>query len=200
MEPGANPFGTIAKDASTVRVDREAFPPNKKQGEAIPKVQAEVVVPKARRTKGLKRAIVEADIQDFKSWLVYDLAIPLVKTALMDALSKILFNQPYSPRPQSTRGTNPYWQGAGRAQGQPNLRDVSHDFIFDTKEEAQDVLDHARDWCNRTGTMTLGDFCRIAGLTPEPGDIDYGWYNFNGARVASYGDSWCIMMPRVRRL
>lgn len=201
MEPGKNPFGTVAKEAETVHIDREAFPPNKKPGETIPKVQAEIVVPKAKRTKGLKRAIVEADIQDFKSWIVYDWAIPLAKAALMDALSKILFNQPYSPRGgASSSRSNPYWSSYRSPRTQQDIRDVSHDFIFDTREEAQDVLDHARDWCSRAGTMTLADFCRIAGLTPEPGDVEYGWYNFSGARVCSYGDSWCIEMPRVRRL
>lgn len=200
MEPGKNPYGTVAKSPEDVKIDHNEFPPNKKPGEEIPKVNATIVVPKAKRTKGLKRAIVEADIQDFKSWVVYDWAIPLLKGALMDALSKILFNQPYSPRGISQRGSNPYWQSSSTSRSRENLRDVSHDFIFDTREEAQDVLDHARDWCNRAGTMTLADFCRIAGLTPEPGDIEYGWYNFGGARVVSYGDSWCIEMPRVRRL
>lgn len=203
MEPGKNPYGTVAKNPEDVTVDRNEFPPNKKPGEEIPKVQAEIVVPKAKRTKGIKRAIIEADIQDFKSWIVYDWAIPLLKGAFMDALSKILFNQPYFPNlskgASSSRG-NPYWSSPRSPRTQQNIRDVSHDFIFDTREEAQDVLDHARDWCARTGIMTLADFCRIAGLVPEIGDMDYGWYNFGGARVASYGDSWCIEMPKVRRL
>lgn len=203
---GKNPYGTIAKGAEDVKIDRDKFPPNKKPGEEIPKVQAEIIIPKAHRQakKGLKSAIVAADIQDFKSFVVYDCLVPFAKEAFMDILSRVLFNRPYmgSPRsfgPSTREKSSNYWSVSSRPLTS-GVRDVSKDFIFDTREEAQDTLEHANEWCARVGTMTVADFCRIAGLTPEPGDIDYGWYNFSGARVTAWGDSWYIDMPRARRM
>lgn len=198
MEPGKNPYGNAAKKQGEAKIDPKNFPANKKPGESIPTVKAEVVVPKAKRQNNLKRAIFSADVNDFKSFIVYDWLIPFVKSGLMDMLSRMLFNQPYSGTPGRRVGSSAYWSGTKtRDQG---LRDVSHDFIFDTSQEAQEVLEGAKDWCNRTGTITIADFCRIAGLIPDPGDLDYGWYNFSGSRVVSYGDSWVIEMPRARRL
>ena len=191
------PFDGDVKD---IKLDQKDFPPN--NGE-VPKVEAEIVTPKAKRQSGLRNAIISAEITDMKQFLIYDCLIPFAKNAFMNTLSMMLFNRPWEgEKPKGYSGSrvytgSTYWSAPTRNSG---LRDVSRDFIFETKQEAQEVLTGLQEWSSRAGVTTVADLCRIAGLTPEPGDNDYGWFRLSGLRIAAYGNNWYIELPRARQL
>lgn len=193
----------IPMNVDSVEVDPKEYPPN--NGKEIPKVEAELVTPRAKRQSNLRNAIISAEITDMKHFLVYNCLIPFAKNAFMNTLSMMLFNQPWSNSGKSSnRSTGPrtytgstYWSGSSTG-GQ--LRDISKDFLFETKAEALDVMEGLRNWSERAGVTTIADLCRIAGLTPEPGDADYGWFSLRSMRVQSYGNSFYIELPRARLL
>lgn len=200
---GENPYKTIAKDPDAIKIDKSEYPPNK---EDVPKVKAEIVTPKAKRINNIRSALIAADVSNMREWIIYEWLFPAAKNAVMDMLSRLLFNQSWQGSFQKSQGRSTmaggttYWRPNEHGQGA--RRDVSKDFLFETRAEADSVRESLIDWASRTDTATIADLCRISGLTPEPGDGDYGWtYTaLRTTRTAAYGNSWYIELPRARML
>lgn len=197
---------SMDRDVDDIKIDPKTYPPNN-NGD-IPKVEAEIITPRAKRFKPeqhkILSAIISSEITDMRHFLIYDTLIPFAKDAFMNMLSMMLFNKPwngYSGKsnggPRTYTGST-YWNPP--QPGRASARDISKDFTFETKQEAIDVMNSLGEWSNRVAVTTIADFCRIAGLNPDPGDTDYGWYNLRGMRVQSYGNSFYIELPRARLL
>lgn len=77
------------------------------------------------------------------------------------------------------------------------------DFIFEYREDAEDVLDRMCDKIEDYGEVTLAYFYDITGQT-VPGNWtaeDWGWTNLSGARVRGGGRRGYVLdLPRVKAL
>ena len=70
---------------------------------------------------------------------------------------------------------------------------------FDSHEDAELVLDKARNILKDQGLLTVSDYVQVLGLHPSAESYDYGWVVLTSAYVYVYMHNgkrrWCIHMP-----
>lgn len=74
------------------------------------------------------------------------------------------------------------------------------DFVFERRDDAEDVLDRMCDYLERYGDVPVSYFYDLCGET-VPGDFtkdDWGWTSLGSAKVVRSGRGYYIDFPKVR--
>ena len=70
---------------------------------------------------------------------------------------------------------------------------------FDSREDAEQVLEKARNLLEDQGLLTVSDYVQVLGLHPSAASYDYGWVELTSAYVYAYMHNgkriWGIYMP-----
>lgn len=173
------------------------------------KKQEKVVQGKVRRKKKsevskLKDIFISEDVEDVKSYIIMDVIIPTIKNTILDTVSMCLFGDTAKrSRNHNTVSYNRDYSSASRS-GRTNRRNTTSsrydfdDIIFDSRGEAEDVLDHMEDiMASYNGIVTVADFYDLAGVTGNWTDNNYGWTNLSRATVQRTRDGYIINLPKA---
>lgn len=158
------------------------------------------------------------DVGDVKTYLIYDVLIPAVKENIAElinsAVSMIFFGEASrrrtgKPIVGSTTGSrfnyNAISQPA-RKERMPNYARSSmardfDDVAFESRAEAELVLDQMLDAISNYGQVTLLDFYDFCGMSTSSTDAKYGWTDLHTARVVgSPSRGYSIDLPSCRAL
>lgn len=109
------------------------------------------------------------------------------------------------PTPYNLMGNPNY--ASGYAQPQPGLyqqRVTLNDISFDTRDDAQLVLDRMCREISRYGKVRVADFYNFAGITGQEGNWTLqgsGWYNLGGVYPSMRTDGrWIINFPPAQQI
>ena len=173
------------------------------------KKQEKVVQGKVRRKKKsevskLKDIFISEDVEDVKSYIIMDVVIPTIKNTILDTVSMCLFGDTAKrSRNHNTVSYNRDYSSASRS-GRTNRRNTTSsrydfdDIIFDSRGEAEDVLDHMEEiMASYNGIVTVADFYDLAGVTGNWTDNNYGWTNLSRATVQRTRDGFIINLPKA---
>ena len=196
---------------------REKYPANNNyqltRGMGIPKAEKVVtgtVVKKPSLGRKLADTFIGADIMDVKSFLVWDCLIPAVKYAFLDSILMLFGERGYrggrgTARPGTSTYTN-YGQYSSLRDGPVNgsdrrgagVRFDASDIKFETKQDAEQVIDILLDFIAEYGVATVATFYDAAGVTGD-GFMDnkWGWRDLSQATTRRVRDGWVCMLPRV---
>ena len=200
----------------------EDFPSNansakEDRGETKPIVKGNVKR-KSSIFKSVRDEFVAEDAQSVGSYLLYDILIPALRDLILDighgAIDSALGGDGRSYRRSSNRrgssyiSYNRYYDDRDRRRRDRDderyeTRRRSRDFdefIFDRREDAEDVLDRMCDYLERFDDVPVSYFYDLLGET-VPGDFtsdDWGWTNLSGARVRRARGGYIIDLPRVK--
>ena len=72
--------------------------------------------------------------------------------------------------------------------------------MFDTRQEALEVLDEMEDILECDGVITVADLYQLSGLDEDYTDHDWGWTHLRSADVIKTRDGFMIDLPRPKRL
>lgn len=197
-------------------LDRDAFPSNtyqdqKRRAEQKERPKIEKItkgnVAKEKTTVGQRvlRTFIKEDARNIGGYIWDDVVAPSIReclfTAIMGSLSMMLFG--------SVR--NSVGNRGGRVGGEFRYDQISrgidkrdrsrHNFsrlFFDSKEEADDVLDMMREMVNEYGSVTVADMYELAGAEIEPIDRKWGWTKLRTASVVYNRDGYIIDLPPTK--
>lgn len=154
-------------------------------------------------------AFVEGDGQSIWTHVTQEIIIPSIKKAIYqtaaDGMSMLLFgntsqtgsrlsNNPgskisYERYYDDRRDDRPY---RSRARTPYDYDDIT----FDTKSDAEEVLDAMRDIIDRYRIVSVADYYELSGERTVPNDNKYGWTSLTNAYPDRIGDRWFIRLPR----
>lgn len=161
---------------------------------------------------------IDENVGDVKSYLFYDVMVPAIKENVADlinsAISMLLFGEVVR-RGVKRQGGNPntskvnyggYFNNGQRPERLPRYERsrIAHNFddvYFNTRGEAELVLDGMMEILNDYKQVTVADFYDLAGVSTEFTDNKYGWTDLRGARVSgSAARGYFIDLPRCMAL
>lgn len=165
------------------------------------------------------------DLRSIFDYVIRDVLFPGAKNLILDGLEYAFFHEVRGKRFNSSSAppwytyVNPssYFGENGRAQAtrisssrptrngpsrrDPNrqVRSVSEVF-FETKWEAEQVVENMTDIISDCGEITIGEFYEAAGLPTVSTDFNYGWTDISNVRVIKTRDGWAIRLPKEEYL
>ncbi len=172
--------------------------------------------------RSVKDEFISEDADTMGSYLLNDILFPALRDLINDichgAIDAAFGGGGRSYRSRSNRGYgggsyisyNRYYDDRDRRrrdrdderyESKRRNRDFE-DFVFQYREDAEDVLDRMCDYLERFGDVPVSYFYDLCGET-VPGDFtsdDWGWTNLSGARVRNVRKGYIIDLPRVKQI
>lgn len=209
---------------------RDKYPPNKageQRGMALATGQKpiveKVVTGKTKRTKSLGRKLADvflgADVTDVKSFLIWDCLVPGVKYAFLDSLLMLFGERGYRGSGGSIRGGGSGGRGTYVSYGSYSRGDSGRDretrktgqssssryspddVVFESKEDAERVLDILCDYIEEYGEASVAAFYGAADISSDDFTDNYwGWRDLTRATTRRVRDGWIVVMPKVEYL
>lgn len=193
------------------------FPPNSdksKLGETEEKhVKQVTAAPATRRKRRLgkqfKSIFFGGDAKTALQYGIYDVVIPSAKEMIVDfgreTLEKLVLGQSRRQRNAPTAGPGGYVSYNRYAMGQQQPpRSISrssrvrHNFdeiVFETRREAEDVLDRLFELVDRYGSASVGDLYELAGVQASHADQKWGWEELRGTGVGRVRGGYLLELP-----
>lgn len=186
-----------------------AGPPEKKVDKVV------TGTAKTRKKSGAQKfagAFLPEDVTSVKSYILRDVVVPGIKNAIADVVSimlfgetgrlggrktgagsKVSYNRYYDDRRDDRRD-----YGRPRAPGGFEYDDI----VFETRADAELVLDQLEAVINKYGVASVGDLYDLAGITPPHGYTSnkYGWTDIRSAKVARTRDGYILELPRAAQI
>lgn len=177
-----------------------------------PIVKGKVIKQKKGWIAKIKESMQCEDRQSISDYIIYDIIIPTIKSAISDtirgSLDMWLFKERYRPNNIKRDGTksyvsyNHYYNGN---ENQPNRNSQNHlnnysfeEVIFNSRGEAEDVLSKLSEAIEEYGLVSVGDFYDLCGIHSSYTDNKYGWSNLREAFTERNRDGYIIKLPRPK--
>lgn len=180
------------------------------------KVEAVITGTAKTRKKGEMQKFADVfiaeDANNVKSYILMEVIVPAVKKAISDIVTTGIDMILYGEAGRSKRSTankvsyrNYYDQSSERVRagsGSPRRAGIDYDdIVFDTRGDAESVLDAMHDIIAQYGTVSVADLYDLARVPNDNFTMNrYGWTNLNGAQPVSVRDGYILKLPRVMPL
>lgn len=178
------------------------------------KIEAVITGAAKTRKKGEMQKFADVfiaeDANNVKSYILMEVIVPAVKKAISDivttGIDMILYGE--AGRSKRKNGTqkvsyrNYYDQSADRVRagsGTTRRSGIDYDdIVFDTRGDAESVLDAMHDIIAQYGTVSVADLYDLARVPNDNFTMNrYGWTNLNGAQPVRVRDGYILKLPRV---
>ena len=178
------------------------------------KVEAVITGTAKTRKKGEMKKFADVfiaeDANNVKSYILMEVIIPAVKKAISDivttGIDMILYGEAGRNRkngPASKVSYRNYYEResertrAGSGISRRNTFDYD-EVIFDTRGDAEAVLDAMNDIISQYGTVSVSDFYDLARVANDNYTMNrYGWTNIGGATAVRVRDGYVLKLPRA---
>lgn len=178
------------------------------------KVEAVITGTAKTRKKGEMQKFADVfiaeDANNVKSYILMEVIIPAVKKAISDivttGIDMILYGEAGRSRKNGTASKvsyrNYYERDSDRirAGSSANRRGGLEydDILFDTRGDAEAVLDAMNDIICQYGTVSVSDFYDLARVPNDNFTMNrYGWTNIAGATAVRVRDGYILKLPRA---
>lgn len=170
-------------------------------------VKGEVKTKKSLKDKILTTFIAE-DRGSIKEYIFEEVVGPLVREGLWaaatGALGMLIFGDA-GAAPRKNSGRTNYSKvstaNSGRRDYHKTPKDSdSSDVIFQSRMDAQEVLNFLRDRIEEYDQATVADFKEASDISPTFTDNNYGWTNLDSAYVRQERGGYTVNLPKARYL
>lgn len=157
-------------------------------------------------------AFIATDSQSIKDYVLFDLLIPGLKTAVEDLVHMILFDGKGSSRAdrksssgvRRVRYSQVFDDRRALDEMVPARAKVANtDIIFDTEEDALAVRRAVADRIEDTGFATVKYYFSEAGMPSNFTHTKWGWSDVNevkAAKIIHVRAGWILKMPRIEEV
>lgn len=172
-----------------------------------------------RKRSGARRfadLFLAEDIGNVKEYIVFDLLIPAIKDMIVNminnttellAYGRVRNGSKTQTKASSYISYNNY-SSYSRPQQRPEPSRVGtslDDIIFESRAEAELVLDNLRECIDLYDSVTVHDFLDAVGMSGDNKytnytQNNYGWTDLRDAYVTRVREGFLIVMPRVVQL
>lgn len=186
----------------------------RQEQKAEKKVEAVITGTAKTRKKGdmqkFADVFIAEDANNVKSYILMEVIVPAVKKAISDIVTTgvdmILYGEAGRSKKNSTTSKvsyrNYYERDADRVRaGTANSRRNGLDYddiLFDTRGDAEAVLDAMNDIISQYGTVSVSDLYDLAHVPNDNFTMArYGWANISGATAVRVRDGYILKLPRA---
>lgn len=178
------------------------------------KVEAVITGTAKTRKKGemqkFANVFIAEDANNVMSYILMEVIVPAAKKAISDivttGIDMILYGE--AGRYKRNNGAqkvsyrNYYDQSSDRVRagyGSPRRAGIDYDdIVFDTRGDAESVLDAMHDIIAQYGTVSVADLYDLARVPNDNFTMNrYGWTSINGAQTVRVRDGYILKLPRV---
>lgn len=186
---------------------------SRQEAKSEKKVEAVITGTAKTRKKGEMQKFADVfiaeDANNVKSYILMEVIIPAVKKAISDIVTTGIDMILYGEAGRSKRnGSTPkvsyrqyYNQSSDtvRAGSASSRCSIDYDdILFDTRGDAETVLDAMQDIIGQYGTVSIADFYELAHVSNDNFTLNrYGWANLNGAQAVRVRDGYILKLPRA---
>lgn len=180
-------------------------------------VKGEVKTRKKPLSSRIGEVFVKEDRGTVKEYLLFDVIIPSIKDTIVDLVTNganmIFYGETRkrgSGRGSVARtGSKISYASYYKDQDDRPSRSRSHrdditdidDILFETRAEAQEVLNSLNDIIEEYGSASIADFYDLCGVTEQYTDHKYGWTNVSKASIESVrGGYFILVLPKARQI
>ncbi len=169
-----------------------------------------------RKRSGARRfadLFLAEDIGNVKEYIVFDLLIPAIKDMIVNMINNttelLAYGRVKNGRNQTKASTyisyNNYAGYSRPTQAprqEPNrVGNSLDDIIFESRAEAELVLDNLRECIDQYGEVTVRDYLDAVGISGDKytnyTQNNYGWTDLREAYIVRVREGFMIVMPRV---
>ena len=182
---------------------------NSKKLESV--VSGNVSMRKKTTLKKVADIFFQKDINDVKSYLIMDVLIQEIRDALynlvMNGLDMMLYDGKRTRKSSSNTMRVNY---SAKYNNQTSIPESSNssprtksglnfdDVVFDDRMDAEEVLNQMLNIIEQYDSVSVADFCELAGIPGEYTDRKYGWTSLGAAEVKRIsGGGYILKLPRV---
>lgn len=191
---------------------------NKSKQEALEKKEVKKVISgTATRRKNEVRKLtdifVHEDISNVKTYVFMDILVPAIKKAISDIVTDgvdmILFGGTTNHNKKGNTINGSYKNYVSFSSNNRDTRDRGYsrdgysydDIRYETRGEAEAVLNQMDDILDQYQEVTVLDYYDLSGVTGNFTDNKYGWTDLRSASVERLrGGGYIIKLPRARVL
>lgn len=157
----------------------------------------------------LADVFIASDIKTVLGCVAADVLIPAAKKLIYDVgsrtLDMVLYGESRSRDSRSTDNIS-YRKYSDpretRSRFDDPVRDRprfdSDEIVFDTRGEAEKVLDHMIDIVNNYGIVSVSEMYELSNLTQPYTSNKYGWTSLRTADVVRVRDGYVIKLPKAK--
>lgn len=169
---------------------------------------------KEKKKSGIRKAeeaLISEEASTVKEYLIWDVLLPALKDTVVDMIKKgtdAIFYGDRRPRGNNIERRNgttyvrydkpSYDSGRRNNYSKPRFsgRFNFNDIIFESKNDAEAILDELVESTIRYGMVPVSDFYELANLEYTYTDYKYGWADLSRARVERVREGYILYLPR----
>lgn len=181
--------------------------------EVVEKVKGEVVHQakhRVRKRNTLLDLFVYEDIDNIADWIVRDVVVPTIKDIALGSIEMLFYGEVTGKRTHGRKKKDgksyvSYSDASKReTRNETASRRARFDFdsiAWESRGEAEDVLDMLCDAIEDDGVASVGLFYDLAGIDADYTMDDYGWTDLRRAEAIKtrYGD-YILNLPRPKKI
>ena len=159
---------------------------------------------KASLLKKFRDTFIAEDISNVKRYVFDDVLIPGIKNLFVDTISMFILGDSYRGRSSVGLGRRDRTSYSVRLDSdrRTTLRYTSaggkyRDVVYETREDAEDVLDDLLMLIDKYGKTTVSDLYSASGITPDFTDEKFGWVDLKRATIRRVPDGYILDMPKA---
>lgn len=185
------------------------YEPNSKKFKTDKKI-TKVAAGHARKRNKLADVFIQEDVTDVKNYILMDVIVPAIKDTLANvvknSIDMMLFGSTSTSNNRRGNMTNRVsYNTMSKPNGRSQYQHIStrdyDDIIFDSRSEAESVLDLMQEVLETYDTVSLADMFEMADISCPATYNDYGWDDLSSARtVRVTGGGYMIKLPKVKPL
>lgn len=195
------PDNTFASRASGEKKSEPA-----KKVESV--VQGSTKLKKRGEARKFADIFVSEDVSNVKSYILMDVLVPAIKKAISDIVTNgvdmVLYGEAGRNRRRDGNGTRVSYRSyyddvnRGRTSYASSSRPVDYDdVLFDTRADADAVLDQMIEIVQTFGKVSIGDLYDLAHIQTTNYTLNnYGWRELTGCRSVRVQDGYILKLPR----
>lgn len=181
-------------------------PPDKKvekviSGSAKPKKKGEM--------QKFADVFISEDVGNVKSYILMDVLVPAIKKAISDIVTNgidmILYGETGRTRKASSGTKVSYGKFYDREPDRRRERLASSrggydydDIVFETRGDAESVLDAMNDIISQYGVVSVGDLHDLADVSTDNYAVNkYGWTDISGCKPVRVRDGYILKLPKA---
>lgn len=199
--PGSNSI----KNRNTEESKKEV----KDENQNYPVAIAKATIKKKSFGEKMKEVFIGEDIQNVGDYILKEVVVPTIKNTIVDiiqnGISLLIFGESSSKnrrRDGQYVSYGSYSSNSSRDRRRDDRRDSysdKGDLIFNSRNDAQAVLDRMLDIVDTYGACTVGNFYELADVPSNYQDRKWGWTDLRYADVRmARGGGYYIDLPSAK--
>lgn len=149
-------------------------------------------------------SVISEEAGNVKNYIIGDVLIPALKKAISDVVTNgidmILYGETgHTKKPGASKISYSSYYDGGRRE-RTSYRSAGYEFddlVFETRGEAEIVLDNLFEILDRYRVATVADLYDLAGSPGRYTDNKFGWTDLGRAEVVRIRDGYVIKLPRA---